>query len=168
MTKREFLVLGALVIAVGCAPTDGASPTVGDWRAWADAQAQTQTDAQAILIECFRDQGWEASVTDFGLEIRIPEGQFDALQSTRAHCDRVVEELGYGPKEFAEQDIANFYGYMVDRYQCLSEAGYDLPPPPSLEVYLETYHASEDHWDPYGHVPHHRVRDALDACPQDL
>lgn len=170
MAWRTLLAL-TIPMLVACAAVAETGVTVGDWRSWVEEQAHTQAEAQSILIDCYREQGWEVSENQPGapgFEIRIPEGQWDALQEAKMHCERVLEERGHAFRVFTPQDIANFYGYMVDRYECLVAAGFDVPPPPSLEVYLETYHTGQDHWDPYGHVPHHLGREAGAACPQNL
>jgi hypothetical protein len=173
VASRTLLALTVVVLSA-CARVGDTDVTVGDWRAWVEERARTQAEARSIMIDCYREQGWEVREDVPGtpglFEVPIPEGQWDAFQSAKSQCEQDLEERGYGDRAFEPQDIANFYGYMVDRYECLIATGLDVPSPPSLEVYLETYSDTvrEDHWDPYGHIPHHLVLEATAACPQNL
>lgn len=120
-----------------------------------------------LVIRCMNDQGIPATLTPDGAGIsaeKIPPDQNQIGFETMNAC---MEGLSLPPQEEANPDqLAEIYQYNLALKVCLEAEGYDVPEPPSLEVYIDTY--LTDPWYAYENVnslgPEGVAIEAL--CPQ--
>lgn len=122
-----------------------------------------------LLIACMAEEGWHGEVRDGGIQFSgTPPDQRPALREAMAECER---EVGLpDPSTFTEEDLRRQHAFKVDLRECLVDEGYDLPPAPTVEAFLDMQGA----WTPYGDMFHlgfaddHAEWTRLQVvCPQD-
>jgi hypothetical protein len=163
-SAARLVVAVGLVVALGaCGGTAGDSGTrrhTGDYLPYAD-----RID---LVVECLGERGFEASSYE-GFGVAIPDdAQAELAQRAEGECWDEVEELFPSPTPLS---LEEGYYYKLDIAECLRDLGYDIPPAPTLETYLDQAAAQSDLWDPYSVVAQRRDVDLWelqrDSCPPD-
>lgn len=123
----------------------------GDYSAYAYADVPWDV-VTAATITCLRDQGWPVvAIGKTGIPYAaVPPDQNQAVIADETRCFE-----GLNLPEYAEPsalDIAGVYSFWVDVLKpCYEDEGYDIPDPPSLESFVESYPAVE--WVPWRFIP---------------
>lgn len=123
----------------------------------------------AQLADCIRDAGFSAEVSADGSSMSFDYGtveQRPAYEAAKAACDAEIG-LPLPPEPLSEPQIRERYAFLVEARTCLIAQGYDLPEPPTEDVFVETY--GSDPWSPFSDVPvmDQEAWEALTAiCPQ--
>lgn len=153
------------------APADDTSSSLIDrsnedelMRAWMEAKAQ-----------CHTDQGFPATLQpDGGIATPVAPGQEDDYLAVSELCDEIVtEQRGPAPVDvfFTEDELSVMYDLLLERAECLDEAGYPVTEPTSRERYIEQtlslYEGAADvvPWSPSADIPPSSGPDALEQCP---
>lgn len=94
------------------------------------------SDFQKRYAACLAEYGFEATPGSGGsLEAQIPASQEDVYYRARDAC---VASLGYDSEpQLTDDQLRTGYALMVEARQCLTTLGYDLPPEPSLQTYID-------------------------------
>lgn len=171
MTRRctwaAGLLLGALLLAacnVAGEPPEASTTTVG-------SLADDQTARSDSYVTCLRQNGIHAELMPDGAVFWIaPENQLEAYDAIDARCLAEAEErFPLAPAPTTSEEIAAFYEQLLETAQCLIREGYEPPPAPSLQTFVETFHEAEGPWHPYQSIRSlnaeewHRINE---ACPQ--
>lgn len=129
-------------------------------------------EATRLLAACIRDRGFNVEVIPPGDGISfeaVPATQNSAAQAAEQECRDGLNLREGSASDYTDEVRSHIYDYQLALRQCLIEAGYDIPDPPSREIYVENYF--RDPWIPYSFLP----VDALNAldpesiiyrCPQ--
>lgn len=147
------------------------SPPTGDaegsYRAFAIERVE-------FYASCLTDEGMavEIDYVDLGVTYRIPEGQENTYNRIKAEC-RVATRERFGMTDHPQPaDLERWYQAYVWTWRCLSEFGYTLNDPPTIDSFVDSGGAN---WQPYaelvlgGGAPDGEERRALEeACPQDV
>lgn len=126
-----------------CVPTER-DATSGDG-SWADKFAT-----------CMSESGWVVETSaDGGVASEFPESQRDIYEAEAAIC---AQQAGSGVRPTEEQFEIGYQG-LTDDHDCIVEAGYDLPPPPSYQAWREM----DGRWNPFMEVPSSLSSDELEV-----
>lgn len=140
-----------LVVAVGLVVSLGAcGGTAGDSEPRQHrGEYLPYADRIDMVVERLGERGFEASSYEgFGVAI-LDDAQAELAQRAEGECWDEVEELFPSPPPLS---LEEGYYYKLDIAECLRDLGYDIPPAPTLETYLDQAAAQSDLWDPYSVV----------------
>jgi hypothetical protein len=90
-----------------------------------------------IMVGCLTELGWEGLEVDWdgGTDTsHIPDEQRDLYDADQARC---AERYPYKPP--TESDVRELYAAELENSSCLSDLGYDMPEPPSEQVFVDTF-----------------------------
>jgi len=135
----------------------------GDYSAYSYAEVPWDL-VTAAEIACMRDQGWPIeAVGATGMSwTAVPPQQNEAAQIAFAGCVAGLNLPEYGAPSGVE--IESIYRFWVDTLTpCLESEGYDIPDPPSVETFVETYPGVE--WSPWRYVTDYSPG-LEERCPQ--
>lgn len=177
------LILGFAGLAGCSVPGDGMA-SVSEWEepAWM-AQVRQQDEAfQSAMIACFAEYGLEATrqigggdvgihfTTDDGSIPEIPPGVQAIIDEAAEDCNARVPLPDHHTSKTLD-DAA--YERMIDLRDCIIAHGYDVPEPPSAEVWIDS--GLEAAFNPYVaillgpspiRIPEDELRSLMEACPQ--
>lgn len=190
IVRRSGLSAAAVLIVVAGCTTSSAPQTTASggpsatsdggqfsgWEDWAEFWDRANVEYTAAVVQCLRDKGWavdhEEGTIQYGIEYSDPERQQPLFRAADSDCGREAVARGYtdpGTRVWDGTTLRFLYDYNVDRYQCLLNAGYDIPTPPSFEAWLDTYQTGQGEiWIPYRYLPRDWLskQAAESACPQ--
>lgn len=105
-------------------------------------------DAAGRMVDCMAAQGFVGTIeSDGGIRFDYTPDQTDQFIEAQELC--TAEALGFDPSAVAaptDSQLAVYYDRLLVNGQCLEGLGYEVPTPPSLEVFLESGGLS---WHPY-------------------
>jgi hypothetical protein len=109
---------------------------------------------------------------DLGVTYRIPEGQENAYNRIKTACRAATREQ-FGMTDHPQHaDLERWYRAFVWTWRCLTELGYVLDDPPTIDSFV---HSGGTNWQPFaelvlsGGAPDGEARRALEqSCPQDV
>ncbi|AXH37525.1 hypothetical protein DVJ78_18285 (plasmid) [Humibacter sp. BT305] len=96
-----------------------------------------------------------------GAGMEIPREQVPQFQASVDECDK---ELGFEVRPLTTDEYSNLYNEYLDSLQCLRDAGYALPEPPTEQTFVDTYQSEP--WSPWTDLPIESQPQALQVCPQ--
>ncbi|MEZ5086737.1 MAG: hypothetical protein R2722_10955 [Tessaracoccus sp.] len=171
LRTRAWLVAASFLVVAGCtgAPTAGDSPSSGAPSKSVESAAPghlpgvvdpdnvTLQDLALLHAECLREKGWEVTLD---LELGayespdLTEEQYGIWAEDRETCEEKYAHLLDAPLvDPNDPRWESYYQDQLDTAECLRQQGYEVDPPPSLEVWKEHYIASSDDlWLAYGAV----------------
>lgn len=192
---QEFLIIIAMTISVvtltGCtssavseAPETESAPATPLPAAdpWADIRAEfpdaqipdvefisfvTISTAAQVRAACLTRNGFPSEDDNGGTKTFVAEGQKLPFEIAKVTCliqyplDPIFE------KPFDMEQYQILYDYQTGSLtQCLEQFGYQVPPPPSFETFVETY-GQAGSWQPYTLVsPDSDWTELNKQCPQ--
>jgi|GEM_PF-6168795 len=119
------------------------------------------------LVECIQSAGFAVEWEQGGLLARPGVEQEPRYREVMAFCEQAAVDSGLvGPLlPPSEEELAAWYEAAMWTYDCLQAAGFAVPPPVSLDVYIESHPSG---WHPYNALSPSRYAEAERQCPQDL
>ncbi|GCD19305.1 hypothetical protein CTKZ_08670 [Cellulomonas algicola] len=178
---RLIVVVGAVTALTGCTtpsapspePTAGtAAPTTGAEGAPVYPAYEGSWDEWSQdFMTCMRDEGWQIEPGDpnDGISFEygvVDDDQMDSLMASQDTCNMSVGRI-VAP-ELDDAALTEFYGRLVDHYDCLVSAGFSAEAPPTVEVYIDRQRSGAATWDPMSGVPSEDYTSALSACPRPV
>lgn len=129
-------------------------------------------EATRLLVRCMNDQGFEVEVIPPGDGISyqaVPQEQNVAAQEAEERCRDGLGLREVTAADYTDEVRSHIYDYQVALRECLVGAGYEIPDPPSRDIFVESY--LTDPWIPYSWVPGgdldpYRSDSILYRCPQ--
>jgi hypothetical protein len=110
-----------------------------------------QDEWSAVTAKCMQDEGWsDTKAMSDGVEYGgIPESQVGAFYLSQYTCSA---KYPLDPKynvPLTDERLGALYDYFADELQpCLEAEGYETPPAPSRETFIESY-AETGGWNLY-------------------
>ncbi|GIU91808.1 MAG: hypothetical protein KatS3mg011_0714 [Acidimicrobiia bacterium] len=107
----------------------------------------TPDQIKRFLKACVEAEGFTVSLSDTGaLEWRGPAEQREAASAAFARCREQlpVSVRTYHPP--TEEEIRGWYDVFLEVAACLEREGYEVPPPPSIDSFVESQGSN---WHPY-------------------
>jgi hypothetical protein len=162
---RDYLINGILpmnmeVLADMVPPIYG----YGDYSAYAYHEVP-RNQSTAAQIRCMQDQGWPVEpIGTRGISFApVPSHLNLAAQFDSARCYAGLRLPKYGhPPRSAIEDIYAYWTLVIAA--CLEDLGYQIPDPPSIDTFAETYPDIE--WAPWRYVDW--TPELADQCPPDI
>lgn len=120
-------------------PAEPPPPLVGDdW---------TSERIISFLKRCIEEEGFAVSVNEMGaLEWRGSEEQREAAYAAFDRCEAQLPLSVRTYEPPTEEDFKSWYATYLEVAACLEKEGYEIPPPPSLDSFVESGGAN---WHPY-------------------
>lgn len=177
----RVLVLGSVLSTMVACGNSGDDSTEGQdpWEppAWFAEQAQERELARVRLQSCIDELGWDREIDEWG---GSPEGFSDdeEMSAFVADSDECLQQVGLRADHAAPtvEELELLYAMEVDGWWCIVAQGFDIPGPPSVEVFVEqslddSPPGEVDAWTPYIddallELPEHEYRDLLRTCPE--
>ena len=147
------------------------------------AQVRQQDEAfQSAMIACFAEYGLEATRQigggDVGIHFTSDDGSIPEIPpGVQAIIDEAAEDCNARvplPDHHASKTLDGAaYERMIDLRECIVAQGYDVPEPPSAEVWIDSGLMAA--FNPYVatlmgpsaiRVPQDELRSLMEACPQ--
>ena len=143
-TSLSFaLAIGVCVGLVACAPEE----TTVDPRPSEDAISIAPVSN--YVYQCLTDKGWDVTLTwDGGIEVSsetIPEAQIALYDADSEECWSVIDGR---VASMQDDEIAGVYRDELTTRDCLIEQGYEVEPPPSEQLFVESFRGAR--WSAYG------------------
>ncbi|MCC7128624.1 MAG: hypothetical protein IT192_07400 [Microbacteriaceae bacterium] len=167
--KRVSSIVGAVALAnaimligVGCA----AQPTPSQYSPSGTPHLPyptSQADGDRMFAECMEARGWEATVneTDGGVSFSVPPEQSEVFQKDAKECQSQIPI-----RPWVEEDYEQHFQDLTVVATCLQDHGFEVPPRPSLQSFIEDYKKGLP-WDPYAiTVADGDFPQAVELCPQ--
>lgn len=135
----------SLAVVGGCSQPPATAPTT----------TSPSSARLELVAQCMRDAGWDVEVTwDGSVKGNYPADQRDRWWATMNDCQDQAKAQ-YPEPVADEPGMTAAYEAEIENRDCLVKAGYDIPDPPSLQQYMDTFTTSR--WTAYA---------ALDAFPE--
>lgn len=164
--------LGALLVG-GCSTS-----AADDADQVRELRQQFMVDLRAYygrMATCLSDRGIAMEVNERGDGIRPPPGRGSssldraAFRESYELCEEQEGAHPPMPPPPPEEDVLVYYDRQLETVACLEDLGHHPDPPPSREVYVETYLASFSGggapWSPYDGLVPDAMFDGMAACP---
>lgn len=123
------------------------------------------------IAECMTSSGFIASaLADGGIQFGdIPEEQAEAQNVAYFVCQAKYPIHPEFQRGLSEGQLEALFHYFTSEVQpCLETHGVEVPPPPSVEVFIDSY-AETGGWNPYQNavgMNEEEWADLIAACPQ--
>jgi hypothetical protein len=118
-------------------------------------------DVTAAQADCLTERGWGVEVRDGAIVMEVPASQQSAYERDAASC---AETTGYGRGEpLTAKNFDDVYAWYSEIAKCLDDAGFEVPPKPSRDVFEESYET--DPWIPWDLATQQDPQRALALCP---
>lgn len=174
------LAFGLLALGGCAAPDDGEVAAEWEEPGWM-AQVRQQDEAyQSAMIACFAEYGLEGTrqigggvgfhfTTDDGSIPEIPPGVQEIIDAASEDCNARVSPPDHWSSVLDEAS----YERLIDLRECIVAQGYDVPEPPSAQVWIDS--GLEAAFNPYAvlldgssgfRIPEDELRSLMEACPQ--
>ncbi|WP_168625786.1 MULTISPECIES: hypothetical protein [unclassified Cryobacterium] len=109
-----------------------------------------QSDQPTAIADCLAEQGYDVVVDSQGSISSTGGGE--AFQVAYYTCEATYPLHPDYLRPLSEAQLAHLYNYFLNTLKpCLEAEGYDVPPAPSLQRFLETYNEGGG-WIVYGEV----------------
>lgn len=176
--RRTLVVatsLGLILALTACSADPPVEQAVGQWvePGWMAGARQEVEDYESALINCLEQQGVQSErIIGGGVSIVGPAEDDPAIQTLIEAADAICADQVPVPALFAAPLDETTYRQMLDVRECIVAHGWDLPEPPSLEVWQEQ---APIPWHPFTALDDPdrgpRLTDAefaelVNACPQ--
>ncbi|MFK4729751.1 hypothetical protein ROT00_08710 [Agromyces mediolanus] len=155
MARRGLVLVPAVLILAGCAPSvDTSAPTGRD-------SLFAGPEVASARVECLLDRGWDVKLEGTAIVGSIPTEQMAAYQADDLEC---LEEAGIDPEApLTDGQYDAIYDWYIEIEECLADAGFPVPERPSRVAFEESYDA--DPWIPWSVVPELDAQRAEEICP---
>jgi len=159
------LSLPLLLLSAGC--SSGPVPSVSVSPSQRPVFAGTKTEWTQAMVACMQKKGVKATfkVDDEGaptVEVNDPiSGDSSAGQVAWSACR---DELPARPEPTSDADFKVMFDNLAAQSKCVQGEGYEVPPTPSWQSFLEQARAKSIDWDPTSRVPEQLRSSARKAC----
>lgn len=119
----------AMVLSACAGPPPAAAPP-----------SMTPNDRTKFVAACMEEAGWEVEVEgwDQSISSDYPTDQYEAHSAASDAC--MAKGLAKFPRpDFDDAAMRAAYAAEVAERTCLIDAGYDIPEPPALQSYLDSF-----------------------------
>ena len=118
------------------------------------------------MAACMTAAGFQTTVTkDGGVTGRTPNGQQEANLIATYVCNVEYPLQAKYTKPLDEKQLSALYAYYtITLTRCLAKHGVQVPTPPSLSSFEQTYQSKP--WTPYSFVPPSKGEALSRTCPQ--
>lgn len=132
---------GALLTSCAAGPDEESQPSIDRER-----EARDQRAYIADMISCLEGLGVPVSASEGGFTVDKPGISVD---EERAACETELGEFPWSAP-LTDAELERFYELKKQQAECMRDLGADVPQPPSLEVYMETWRSPQppSAWDP--------------------
>lgn len=157
------LVLTLAGCSAGAQPTGGPPSTEAVF-------SGTRSEYTQAMADCLKRLGLDASVAelpDGSTAWQLPAKDQAQVDRNMDAIDKCQAELPTPPEPQNEHDFRVMYDHLLEQSQCVSDAGYDVPPVMSWPAFLEAGHAHDIDWDPTALVPAQLQESVRTTCGTD-
>lgn len=130
----------------------------------------SMSDRIILVVECMEDQGIPAElVPPDGIRHLVPPDQLAQSEAAAEQCLAEVDQrYPRTPPPTKEEE----YNAQNEVAECLRENGYEIPPAPTLETWIDSFSdPSQDPWLPYAFLPRlgrEAWAEVSKLCPQPI
>lgn len=131
----------------------------------------TRTEYMQAQVDCLIELGWDAWVhmdpmagPIIAADTGGTQAGFDAFAVDSDECEAALPAM---PEPQSEAEFREMYDNLVERYECVIEAGYEPNPPPAFETWLESLDGDSTPWGSFDGLEDRQMLDAAEACPAD-
>lgn len=167
--RASWLVAGLslpiLLLNAGCssvpAPTLSASPSQRPMF------SGTKTEWTQAMVACMQKKGVKATfkVDDEGAPtVEVNDSTSGDSSAGQAAWNACRDELPARPEPKSDADFKVMFDNLVAQSKCVQGEGYEVPPTPSWQSFLEQARAKSIDWDPTSRVPEQLRSSARKAC----
>jgi hypothetical protein len=130
-------------------------------------RAITLDEADQVYGDCLNEAGIDATVTEDGLRVEVAAGQDYSyrLESLICHARYPLQDKF---NSLSQDQIGRLYDYQTGPLtECLNDAGFSVPDPPTKQSFVEQYGSSVP-WTAYQevNVTEQAWQDINEQCPQ--
>lgn len=95
------------------------------------------------VAECMRVRGWDAvyDPEDGSMLLQVPESQRARADADRRECELAAGLPTGDPPPFTDDQLTVLYQHEIKIVECLRRLGYEVPDPPSEQVFKADYEA---------------------------
>lgn len=138
-------LLGSLLLGACSTPVQESSSTTS-------LRTVDTTSRTDFIVGCLREGGVPAEALPDGMVLwQAQEDQLEAFDAIEMRCIAEADQRFPVPAApVTREERSAFYEQLLETAECLRAEGYEPPPAPSLETFLDTYDASP--WHPYESV----------------
>jgi hypothetical protein len=146
-TFRYAVFAVGLLVLSGCASSEESAIA----QEYASIEFSLLEDNANKVVECVHERTGFTVTADRDGSVGytsqdVPASQYSVVDAAIPAC---FEDLGFiDDGELSASQKQHLYELQKEALACLAREGYDLPEPPSLAVYVETY-GTADHWAPW-------------------
>lgn len=141
------------IIAAGCGSNPGATASTST--TW-----YSMAEKAELTVQCMRDRGINARVTESGIGIEYPTEP--AAQLAADECSTEIDARYPDPPPLSMEEL---YDAVLEGAECLRSLGIDVPSPPTFDAFSEA--ESVDRWWPWDYIPLQMDFSAVHRqCPQ--
>lgn len=163
MVSTSALLCGLTLALMGCAPP--VAPGYED----ADFSSMTGDEKSRYLYDCLRDKGWDVTLADDGgIQSEGDSSQNGAFAADSTACNAPIRAAAIPMSAWSQESWDELYQAKKSEADCLAALGYNVPPAPSRDLFIENTLAGNQ-WTPWvvvvGQTPAPGI-DPLAACPQ--
>lgn len=156
-----------LLFGAGCSAA--ASPSPPTSASERPVFAGTKTEWTQAMATCMQKKGVKATFRVDGegvptVEVNDPNDRGDGTSPGRIAWDTCQDELPVRPEPTSDADFKVMYDNLVAQSKCVQDEGYEIPPVPSWQSFLEQARAKDVDWDPTLRVPVQLRALARKAC----
>lgn len=164
---RALSVMTAALLLAGCSssPSNGTETTPFQG---------TPNDYNRAVVACLNDDGWGAVLVeqeDGSVHVQAPQVTTSEQQRQfLAASQDCTESLPPVPEPLTDEQLREAYESWGSIHTCLEDAGYDLPPAPSFQTYVDDLRAGNASATPHGLITgasYEQQQEAERLCPRD-
>ncbi len=131
--------------------------------------AGTRTEWTQAMAACMQQKGVRATfrIDDEGaptIEVNDPGDNGSEDSPGQIAWNTCRDELPARPEPTSDADFKLMYDNLVAQSKCVQKEGYEVPPVPSWQSFLEQAQARNIDWDPTSRVPDQLRSSARKAC----
>lgn len=118
--------------------------------------AGTVSEYTRALVDCLNKAGVNATFEtgpDGRAGAEIPGSSREELERNNKAIDDCKARLPAKPEPKTDADFKLMYDHLVTQSRCVKNEGYEVPPVPSWQTFLEAVRADRLEWEPVSLVP---------------
>lgn len=153
---RALVVCALAVTVAGCA--GGATPSPSGVVTERTVFSGTRTEYIKAVAVCMQNKGIKAQFIvdgegEPGVETNDPNATGKDDDPAQAAWNDCVKELPATPEAKSDADFKVMYDNLIVQTKCVQREGYEAPPVPSWQSFVEDARAQDLDWDPTIRVP---------------
>lgn len=151
-TRLAWLLFG--LVAVACSGHSRTLSQTSDHQTSTGQQPEAvppfglSHDEFASLQACLDDRGFAVDLEGEIVVADVPPEQASTFREGMAACSALVFATGSSGTGDSEQELSDWYDVLLEIKACLEVEGYEVPGPPTREVFVE----DPSRWHPYNEI----------------